>query len=253
VNSEKINILGININAVNIQDVIDRVDEKIKKNEKGYITITGVHGIMESQRSNNVKSAYKNAWMVVPDGMPLVYIGRMQGSKKIRRCFGPELMSQILMHSVSKRYTHFLYGGKEGVVKELKQKLEEKYPGLRIVGTYTPPFRELDLRESKELIEMTKELKPDIFWIGLSTPKQEVFMQKYLQLIYTKIMLGVGAAFDYHTDQLKPAPRLLKALALEWFFRLLMEPKRLWKRYLINNPLFIANLVFQITGLRKFG
>ena len=253
VNSGKVNILGVNINTVNIQDVIERVDEKIKKKEKGYITITGVHGIMESQRSNNVKSAHKNAWMIVPDGMPLVYIGRFHGCKNICRCFGPELMSALLMHSISKKYTHFLYGGKDGVAEELKKKLEIRYPGLRIVGTYTPPFRALNAQEKYELIEMAKELRPDFFWIGLSTPKQEVFMQEYLPLLFTKIMLGVGAAFDYHTDRIKPAPRLLKALALEWFFRLLMEPKRLWKRYLINNPLFIANLVFQITGLRKFG
>ena len=121
-------------------------------------------------------------------------------------------MSALLRQSISKKYTHFLYGGNDGIAETLKQKLEKKYPGLNILGTYTPPFRELNSKESKEIIEITQNLRPDFFWVGLSTPKQEVFMQEYLPLLSTKIMLGVGAAFDYHTGKLKQAPNLMTIL-----------------------------------------
>ena len=250
--SNKINILGVNIDAVNINEIIKRIDGKIRYNNKGYITFTGVHGIMEAQRSASVKSAHQKAWMVVPDGMPLVYIGKLNGYKQIDRCFGPDVMTALLRYSTSKEYTHFLYGGNDGIAEKLKLNLVKRYPGLNIIGTYTPPFRELNSKERKELIETTKILKPDFFWVGLSTPKQELFMQEYLPLLNTKMMLGVGAAFDYHTGKLKQAPIFMKFLALEWLFRLFMEPKRLLKRYLFNNPLFLANLVFQVTRIRRF-
>jgi len=244
--------LGVDVDAVNIENVVIEADNQINTSKKGYITVTGVHGIMESQRSEYVKSAHKNAWVVVPDGMPLVYIGRIRGHKNMRRCFGPDLMYALLEHSVKNRYTHFFYGGKDGVAQLLKQKLEQKIPGLQVIGTYTPPFRPLNDQEKNELIETVSQLKPHFIWVGMSTPKQELFMIEYLPLLDTNIMVGVGAAFDYHTDQLKRAPKWMQTLALEWLFRLIMEPKRLWRRYLVNNPLFLVKLIFQVTGLRKY-
>jgi N-acetylglucosaminyldiphosphoundecaprenol N-acetyl-beta-D-mannosaminyltransferase len=248
----KIDVLGVNVHAVNIEQVLGMADDKIHAGNKGYITVTGVHGIMECQRSEQVKSAHRNAWLVVPDGMPLVYIGRSHGHKNMRRCFGPDLMSALLAHSVEREYTHFFYGGNDGVAEKLEEKLEQRYPGLQVVGTYTPPFRPLNEQEKSELIEAVDNLKPHFFWVGLSTPKQELFMQEYLPLLDTRIMVGVGAAFDYHTDRLTPAPKWMQGMALEWFYRMLMEPRRLWKRYFINNPLFLLNLFFQITNLRKY-
>jgi N-acetylglucosaminyldiphosphoundecaprenol N-acetyl-beta-D-mannosaminyltransferase len=242
------------VDATNIDEVIAAVDDKIVAGGKGYITVTGVHGIMESVRSPRVLEAHRKAWRVVPDGMPLVHIGRLiHRQRSMRRCFGPELMEKLLAHSVSKSYTHFLFGGNEGVAQSLKAKLEERFPGLRVVGTYTPPFRPLNAQERTELVRRVDQLKPDFFWVGLSTPKQEIFMHEYLPLLSTHIMLGVGAAFDYLNGHLTRAPRWMQLLALEWLYRLLLEPRRLWKRYLVNNPLFLFHFSLQLCGLKKYG
>jgi len=249
----KINVLGVPVDATNIDDVMAAVDAKIAAGEKGYITVTGVHGIMESVRSPHVLEAHRKAWLVVPDGMPLVHIGRLlHGHRTMRRCFGPDLMERLLAHSVPKGYTHFLFGGNKGVAQSLKAKLEERFPGLRIVGAYTPPFRPLNAEERAELARAVDRLKPNFFWVGLSTPKQELFMHQFLPLLSTNIMLGVGAAFDYHNGHLKRAPRWMQLLALEWLYRLMSEPRRLWKRYLINNPLFLFNFFLQVCGIKKY-
>ena len=250
---KKINILGVAVDATNIDRVLQSADQKIHVGEKGFLTVTGVHGVMEAQWSLQVMRAHKNAWLVVPDGMPLVHIGRIfHGQHQMRRCFGPDLMEALLAHSVSKRYTHFLYGGNNGVAMSLKAKLEKRFPGLHIVGTYTPPFRPLNSQERQELVARVAALKPNFFWVGLSTPKQELFMNEYLPLLDTNIMLGVGAAFDYHNGQLTRAPRWMQNLALEWFYRLMLEPRRLWRRYLINNPLFLYKFFLQASGLKKY-
>jgi N-acetylglucosaminyldiphosphoundecaprenol N-acetyl-beta-D-mannosaminyltransferase len=251
-NIPSINVLGVNVRIVNIPQILKLADNRIQSNGKGYITFANVHGVMELQQSKLVKAAHRGAWLAVPDGMPLVYIGRACGHKNMQRCFGPDLMSALLEHSVEKGYKHFFYGGNDGVAQELKVKMELKYPGLMVVGTYTPPFRALNQQEKEELIKIVNETKPDFFWVSLSTPKQDIFMHKYLSVLNTRILLGVGAAFDYHTDRLTPAPGWMQTMALEWFYRLLQEPGRLWKRYVINNPLFLFHLFLQTFGLRKY-
>jgi len=248
----KINILGVRVDTTSIPAVLDHIRQCIQENGKGYITVTGVHGIMESQRSAAVKRAHNGSFLTVPDGMPLVYIGRMHGHARMRRCYGPDLMTAIMQESVKRIYTHFLYGGKKGVAENLKKELEQKYPGIRITGTFTPPFRPLNSHENRDLKDLVRYLKPDIVWVGLSTPKQERFMYEYLPLLDTKLMIGVGAAFDIHTNQIHSAPRWMQRLALEWLYRLIQEPKRLWRRYLLNNPLFIMNYGLQKLKLKKY-
>ena len=247
---KKINILDVEIDAVSGLNVIEKVDALVANGGKGYVTVTGVHGIMESQRSLSVKTAHDNAWMTVPDGMPLVYIGWLLGEKTIRRCYGPNLMKAIIKHSVSRGYTHYLFGGGENVAQELCKVLEQQYPGVKIVGTYTPPFRPLSRLEKRNLLEEVNSLRPNIIWVGLSTPKQELFMFEFINSAKVNIMFGVGAAFDFHLGHLTSAPDWMQYLALEWLYRLLQEPKRLWKRYLINNPSFIFLVLLQFFKLR---
>jgi N-acetylglucosaminyldiphosphoundecaprenol N-acetyl-beta-D-mannosaminyltransferase len=246
------NLLGIRVHVVNIPEVLRQIDLVIKNKEKGYITVTGVHGIMESQRNDLIRAVHNHSFLTVPDGMPLVYIGRMKGHSAISRCYGPDLMKAVMKASVSGEYTHYFLGGNEGVANDLKKNMEKTYPGIKIVGTYTPPFRPMNKQEKNELIAILKELKPHIVWVGLSTPKQELFMREYLSLLDTNVMIGVGAAFDIHTGRLSSAPPLMQKLALEWLYRLIKEPSRLWRRYLINNPLFIWNFLLQHLNLKKF-
>lgn len=247
-----LNILGVRVHSVNIPLVLSKIYELINKSQKGYITVTGVHGIMECQRSLKVKAAHNHSFLTVPDGMPLVYIGKFFGYSKIARCYGPDLMMAVMEASVAKRYTHFFYGGKDGIAQKLKHMMKSKFPGIKIVGTYTPPYRPLSEEEKKELVEKVHQLGPNIIWVGLSTPKQEIFMQEYLPLLDTNLMIGVGAAFDFHTGQIKTAPTWLQKMALEWLYRLIQEPSRLWKRYMLNNPLFLWKFALQVLKIKKY-
>lgn len=248
--NKKINILGIEVDAVSNVKVIEEVDKLISNSGRGYVTVTGVHGIMEAQRSLLIKAAHDNAWMTVPDGMPLVYIGWLLGVKVMRRCYGPDLMHAVIQHSVPRGYTHYLLGGGERVAEELSEVLERKYPGVKIVGTYTPPFRPLSSLEKHELLEEINSLHPNIIWVGLGTPKQELFMSELIDSMKVNVMFGVGAAFDFHVGKLTSAPDWMQYMALEWLYRLLQEPKRLWKRYLFNNPLFIFLVMLQLFKIR---
>lgn len=243
-------LLGVRVHGTNIPEVLEFIENASRTHRKGYITITGVHGIIECQKHADVWQAHEDAWLTVPDGMPLVYIGRLRGYGRMQRCYGPDLMLAVMRESVIKGWTHFFYGGKPGVAEALKQEMEKRFPGVRIVGTYTPPFRPLNQEERHSLISQIAVLKPDIFWVGLSTPKQELFMHEFLPILDTKIMIGVGAAFDFHTGQVRQAPRWVQQLSLEWFFRTLMEPRRLLRRYAKIVPLFLFLYALQTFGFR---
>ena len=236
----RINVLGVEIDAISDTKVIEKVDKLIEDSDSGYVTVTGVHGIMESRRSMAVKAAHDNACMTVPDGMPLVYIGWLLGYKTMRRCYGPDLMKAVIQHSIIRGYTHYLYGGNVNVAQKLCEVLQQEYPGVNIVGTYTPPFRPLTSSEKNQILQEINTLRPNIIWIGLSTPKQELFMCDLIGSVNVNVMFGVGAAFDFHIGRLTRAPDWIQNLALEWLYRLLQEPKRLWKRYLVNNPSFVV-------------
>jgi N-acetylglucosaminyldiphosphoundecaprenol N-acetyl-beta-D-mannosaminyltransferase len=161
-------------------------------------------------------------------------------------------MLRICEASPGRAISHFFYGGGPGVAEELKSRLERQFPGLRIAGTYTPPFRPLTDDEEAQLSKTISALKPDIFWVGLSTPKQEKFMARYWRRLDAILFFGVGAAFDFHAGRVRQAPRWMQRCGLEWLFRLGCEPRRLWKRYFKNNPLFLARAFAQLSGLRKY-
>lgn len=247
-----LNILGVRIHPTNINNIIIVLDQLINQNKKGYITVTGIHGIIESLNSLFIKKAHNSSYLTVPDGMPLVYIGKLHGFVQMKRCYGPDLMKSIMNYSQYKKYSHFFYGGKPGIAEKLKIEMQKKFPKIQILGTYTPPFRPLNKKEKAMFINLINKLQPNFIWVGLSTPKQELFMYEYLPLLKTNIMIGVGAAFDIHTGQSKSAPLWMQVLALEWFYRLMKEPRRLWKRYLINNPMFIYLFALQVLGIKKY-
>jgi N-acetylglucosaminyldiphosphoundecaprenol N-acetyl-beta-D-mannosaminyltransferase len=184
--------------------------------------------------------------------MPLVWVGRRQGRKGMGRVYGPDLMLAALELSEKKGYRHFFYGGTGGAAKALGERLGKRFPKLQIAGTYEPPFRPLNAEEEGELKKLIQAARPDMMWIGLSTPKQERFMAEYLGQLDVTLMAGVGAAFDFHTGRARQAPRWMQRSGLEWLFRLGCEPRRLWKRYLKNNPLFLFRIFCQCAGLKKY-
>jgi len=246
------NVLGVGIHAVNLPWAADIIDAAIEKKKKGYVCVTSVHGVMEAHRNPELYRALASAMLVVPDGMPTVWVGRSQGHHLMRRVFGPDLMLELCRRSAKNGCTHFLYGGKPHVAEELAATLTQRFPGIKVVGTYTPPFRPLTQVEQAALKHQLECVDPDILWVGLSTPKQELFMARNICQLNCRVMVGVGAAFDIHTGRLNDSPNWVKEAGLQWLHRLCQEPSRLWKRYLINNSQFLARLTLQFLGLKSY-
>jgi N-acetylglucosaminyldiphosphoundecaprenol N-acetyl-beta-D-mannosaminyltransferase len=248
----QVNVLGVGVHAVDMQSTASLFAERIRNGEKGYICLTGVHGIMEAQQDLNLKSIFARALLVAPDGMPTVWMGHLQGFTSMRRVFGPDLMVDIMGREEFRNCVHFLCGGKPGVAERLRDEMLRRFPWVQITGTYSPPFRPMTAMEEIELETKVRTSRPDIIWVGLSTPKQERFMAHYLPLLDTKLMVGVGAAFLFHTGAIRDSPKWVKLLALQWLHRLLQEPSRLWRRYLLNNPRFIVFALLQFIGLKHY-
>jgi len=245
---QRANILGIGVSAINMSQALETIAEWIHRREQQYICVRDVHGIMESQSDTKLKQIHNRAGLVTPDGMPLVWLSHLKGFPWVERVYGPDLMLAVCEQSVAKGYRHYFYGGAEGVPEKLITRLTQRFSGLRVAGWWSPPFRPLSSEEDEGLIEIINRTEPDIVWVGLSTPKQEYWMYEHLGRLKAPVMIGVGAAFDFHAGVKRQAPRWMQKSGLEWSFRLLNEPRRLWRRYLINNPLFLWMLLLQALG-----
>lgn len=246
------NVLGVGIHALNMNRAVELIEGAIASRTKGYVCVTNVHAVIEAQKDLRYKHALNHSYLTLPDGRPTMWVGRSQGLKEMEQVGGPELMLKFCEVSSRKRYTHFFYGGHPGVAEQLRDTLTRRYTGLRVIGMYTPPFRPLTQKEESEVTDLLARLKPDVTWIGLGAPKQELFMSRYSGRLDTTLMIGVGAAFDMHTRRIKDAPLWMKRAGLAWFYRLLQEPRRLWRRYLETNPRFLYEILLQILGIRKY-
>jgi N-acetylglucosaminyldiphosphoundecaprenol N-acetyl-beta-D-mannosaminyltransferase len=246
------NVLGVGVHAIDMEEAIRQSHRLIQGGGRGFVCATGVHGIMESQNDPGLRDILNRAFLCVPDGMPTVWVGRLQGHHEMHRVYGPDYMIEMCRRSLQRDYRHFLYGGAPGVAEKLKAKLEARMPWLRIVGTYTPPYGPLSPEQEHDLIAMVEQRKPDIFWVGLSTPKQEQFMSRYLERLDVKLMAGVGAAFDLHAGLRNDAPNWIKLCGLQWLHRLQQEPRRLGPRYLKHNPRFVWQICGQWSGSKEF-
>ena len=356
-NLKRTNVLGVGVSSLNMNEAVGTLLEARAKGQTGYVCVTGVHGVIESQRDSELKQIHNRSFLTVPDGMPTVWMGREQGFVHMGRVYGPDLMlrmmeetsgggqvlgtgrealggskfkadsckstancesnflypsqdetgaldlgeeptadsgqldeSSLPNQSTTKNpstekmsCTHFLYGATEETLKELKINLETRFPGVQIVGTYAPPFRPLNEDEEEELREIIAACRPDFFWVGLSTPKQEKFMASHSRTndihelqqsalsgqrpdsvlrspisdlcthpLDAGIMLGVGAAFDIHAGHYKDSPEWIKNSGLQWLHRLCKEPRRLWRRYLDIVPAFLWLSAMQLLGVRKY-
>ena len=247
-----VNVLGVKVSAIDIPTGLDIINSWVQAGEQNYVTITGVHGVMESQRNPSIRQIHNRAGLVTPDGMPLVWVSHLRGFKQVKRVYGPDLMLALCGVSATHGYRHFFYGGGDGVGDLLAERLHALYPNLQVVGTYSPPFRPLTADEDQAIVDQINQAKPDIVWVGLSTPKQELWMSSHLGRLNAPVMIGVGAAFDFHAGLKRQAPPWMQQRGLEWLFRLVTEPRRLWKRYFLNNPSFIALIIMQELGLRHY-
>ncbi len=248
----RVNILGVGVSAVSLAEAVRRSTDLIERGDRGYVCVTGVHGIMEAQADEAFRQTLNGSFLTTPDGMPTVWLGHARGFAGMTRVYGPDYMLAMAEAGVAAGMRHFLYGGKPGVAEALRASLLARFPGVEIVGTYTPPFRKLNAEEEQNLIATLAQARADVFWIGLSTPKQERFMREYEGRLPVKLMVGVGAAFDLLSGNLSEAPDWMKRSGLQWLYRLIKEPRRLWRRYLKNNPQFVVLAGLQMLGLKRY-
>jgi N-acetylglucosaminyldiphosphoundecaprenol N-acetyl-beta-D-mannosaminyltransferase len=248
----KVNILGVGINAIKQDFALQQIDNWIAKDDRQYVAICTVHTIMECQKDKTMLEAVNKAGMATPDGMPLVWLAGRDSHHPVERVYGPNLMLAVCERSVELGYKHFLYGGVDGVPELLAAELRRRFPGLKIVGEYSPPFRDLTVKEENKIIEMINQTAPDIIWVGLGTPKQDLWMAKHRARLNAPVIIAVGAAFDFHTGRVSQAPVWMQRSGLEWLYRFFQEPGRLWHRYLVYNPLFVLKVIEQRSGLRRY-
>lgn len=248
----RVNVLGVGVSPITMAEAIAAVSGWIAQGQRHYICVTTAHGIMESQKDERLRQIHNQSGLTVPDGMPLVWLCRRAGYPATERIYGPTLLLALCQAGVARGYRHFFYGGAEGVAALLAQRLQKRFPGLQVCGAYSPPFRALSPHEDAEITALINAARPDIVWVGLGTPKQEWWMAGQLGRLEAAGLIGVGAAFDFHTQRVRQAPLWLQSHGLEWAFRLAQEPRRLWRRYLLGNPRFLFHLFLQHSGLRRY-
>ena len=238
------NIMGVNTAAINMEWLMSYIDQNLSDIKGDYICVSNVHTTVTSYEDASYCAVQNGGLMAIPDGGPLSSVGQKRGYKDMARTTGPSLMGEIFEISAKKGYRHYFYGSKEETLKLLQEKLTEHYPGIQIAGMYSPPCRLLTEEEDKAVIGRINETEPDFVWVGLGAPKQERWMAVHQGKI-DGLMIGVGAGFDYYAENIKRAPEWMQKSNLEWFYRLMQDPKRLFKRYLNTNTKFIWNAMIR--------
>jgi len=246
----RVDVLGVGVSAATQAEAIALIAEWISAREQHYVCVTGVHGVMESQRSTELLRIHEESGLTVPDGVPLVWASHYAGARHVERVYGPDLMLAVCARAAAEGWRVFFYGGKPGVPELLAARLTTCFPALQVVGWHSPPFRVLTVDESEAEASLINDACPDLVWVGLSTPKQERWMAAQVGRLDATVMVGVGAAFDFHAGLLRQAPTWMQQRGLEWLFRLAVEPRRLWRRYLSNNPQFVATVLRRRPYLR---
>lgn len=248
---QRINILGVGISAINMRDALQQMERWIELGEQHYVCVCPNHTIMESQKDRKLRDIVNSASMATPDGMSVVWACKFYGYSNVERVYGPDLMLAFSALAAERGYKNFYYGGAEGVPEELADALCQRFPNLKVVGTYSPPFREILPAEDEAIVETINQADPDVVWVGLGVPKQELWMGEHLGRINAPVMVGVGAAFDFLSGRKEWAPLWIRHSGLEWLFRLLHEPRRLWRRNLYH-PLFLYNILLQRAYIKQF-
>jgi N-acetylglucosaminyldiphosphoundecaprenol N-acetyl-beta-D-mannosaminyltransferase len=244
-------ILGTRVDQTSYLHATELICHWAQNSLSKYVCVATVNNIMESYDSRDFQRVMNHADLVTPDGMPLVWGLRRLGHKAASRVYGPDLTPLLLEMAAANGLPVGFYGGSQATLGKLHQFTAKKFPNLKVVYAYSPPFRSLTAEEDRYVVESINSSGARILFIGLNTPKQDYWMAIHKGNVQT-VMVGVGAAFDFLAGSKKQAPRWMMRIGMEWFFRLLTEPKRLWKRYLKHNPRFVALFAMQLLGIRKY-
>ena len=247
--SMQADVAGVSFDFVLMRQVIDAVEQWRRRGNRSYIVLTNPHSVMLCRRDEQMRRATLAAGLTLPDGVGVVLAANLLGYGRQHRVTGPALMLDLCDRGRERGLRHFFYGGSEGVADELARRLSKEFPGLNVVGTMSPPFRKLSEDEDRAAIAEINATKPDIVWVGLGAPKQEKWMREHLGRIHATAMIGVGAAFDFHSGNVQWAPWWVPHFGVEWAYRLMLEPKRMWRRNL-DSPIFLAHVLMQAAGQR---
>jgi N-acetylglucosaminyldiphosphoundecaprenol N-acetyl-beta-D-mannosaminyltransferase len=245
----RVDVLGVGVSAVDMDQAVAEIAGWVERRERHYVCVTGVHGVMESLRDAELRRIHNASGLTTPDGMPLVWAGHRGGAAHMRRVYGPDLMLALCELAERQGWSSYFHGGAPGVADRLAERLTERFPGLEVAGTSSPPFRAPTPEEDELTVERIERASPDLVWVGLGTPKQERWMAAHTGRLSAPVLLGVGAAFNIHAGLLPQAPRWMQRSGLEWLYRLWREP-RLARRYLRNNPRFLIEIVRRPPRLR---
>lgn len=235
------NVLGVPVSVVNMRSAIELLERWAADDTGRFVCVRDVASLVTIAEDPEISPLHREASMIVPDGMPLVYLGRRKGLTVERVC-GPDLFEEMMRRSPSNGLRHFFFGGKDGVAEKLAETMRARFPGVMIVGCATPPFRALTPAEEQALHEEIRESRADIVWVGLSSPKQDVWMWRNFRHL-SQTLIGVGAAFDFHSGEVRRAPRWMQKSGLEWAYRITQEPKRLSRRYLKYGTKFVWRIL----------
>jgi N-acetylglucosaminyldiphosphoundecaprenol N-acetyl-beta-D-mannosaminyltransferase len=246
------NVLGVAVSALDLDGAVRLVADAVAEGKRGYICVCGAHGLIECQSDPDLRRIHNQAMAVTPDGMPLVWALHGDGHAAAGRVYGPDLMQAVFAQGQSTGMRHFLYGTTPVNLLSLEARLLRMFRQARIAGAFAPPFRPLTRSEEDDVCAMINASKADVVWVGLSTPKQEKWMARMRERLDAPVLLGVGAAFDFIGGNKAGAPKVMQKAGLEWVFRLVSEPRRLWRRYARVVPGYLMLRLLQKTGLRRF-
>lgn len=252
-NLPRVSVIGLRANVCGgLETVVERIAEMARGGDGDYVCFSTVHMAMESYDDREFGKIVNGADFIVTDGMPLVWMQRLQGAQKAARVRANDLMISLCEYAEKHNLKVGFYGGKKEVIEGIKMRAARDFPNLQIVYAFSPPFRALSDEEDRKITDEINDSGAQILFVGLGCPKQERWMAAHKANIKA-VMLGVGASFDFYAGNVSESPAWLGNLGLEWLYRLTQEPRRLWRRYLILNPRFITLAAMQLAGLKKFG
>ncbi len=243
-------ILSVPVSLVDMKMAVGTILQWAQNRIAKYVCVRDVHGLMITSWDPALMDIHGAAGMITPDGMPLVWLSRWRSKLPVKRVCGADLVDALCSEGQSSKLRHYFYGGKPGVAETMIRNLEAKYPDLVVAGFHTPPFRSLTEEEDAAVVEAINSSGAQIVWVGLSTPKQEFWMRDHVSRINGATLIGVGAAFDFHSGAVMRAPKWMQKSSLEWLHRFLSEPRRLWRRYLVLAPVFVLKVIQEEVGLR---
>ncbi|MEI7435261.1 MAG: WecB/TagA/CpsF family glycosyltransferase [bacterium] len=238
VTPERFKVLKTGISAVTLPDTVTIISNWISRRARYYVNLCTADVVLQAHDDADLAAIVNASGLALPDGMPLVWIGRSRGLP-VGRVYGPDLMLALCEHGLSRGWRHYFYGGTPELLEDLSRRLRGRFPGLQIAGTWAPPFRPLTTGEESDVESRINAAQPDLLWVGIGTPRQDFWMARFRPRLEAAVIVAVGAAFNFHAGHVRQAPRWMMRCGLEWLFRLAMEPFRLWRRYLVGIPRFV--------------